>query len=371
MTRKPFRLAAAALLMMAPGIAWASSCGSGSDAFLLDWNSVTGKGSGFRQLAAAAEPVSATRSADDVAFTFSGNTNRFLSGYPVVNATFRGSNDSRSYSLAYAVDYSNNNQVVSLDLDFQNEVSDLAFQVLDIDSLPTQDGEGGFRDGVHITGYTAQGASVLPDLRIAENSYIYQGSPLDENQVVGYAGNASNGNDRGTLFVAFSAPVEKVVIHYTNGTYDPRGGYAPSSSPAPQGIALHDLSYCLPKLAEISTTKEQIIHAEGPAGCDLIPGEPDPEAQHAIPGACIEYRITATNTGGSLAEDLRIVDELNPNLLFVAAQQSGFAASGPGFGLTAPAPFQDCAGGSCTISIDSARLAPGEAGEILIRALLK
>ena len=132
MMRKPLRLAAAALLTMVPGFAWAA-CSSNSDAFLLDWNNVTGNGSGFRQLTATAAPASATRSADDVAFTFSGNTNRFLSGYPVVNATFRGSHDSRTYSLAYAVDYSNNNQVVSLDIDFQNEVSDLAFQVLDIE----------------------------------------------------------------------------------------------------------------------------------------------------------------------------------------------------------------------------------------------
>lgn len=368
--RTPLRLTAVACLALAPGLAQAA-CGTQDDAFLLDWNNITGKGSGFNSLVATAEPVSVQRSGNEVAFNFTQDTSRFLSGYPVVNATFRGSNDSRTYSLAYAVDYSRNSQLVSLDVDFDQEVSDLAFQVLDVDSLPSQDGEGGFRDGVHITGYGANGAAVLPDLRIAENSYIYQGSPLEENQVVGYAGNASNGNDRGTLYVSFNSPVDKVVIHYTNGTYNPLGGYAPSSNPSPQGIAIHDLSYCLPKLADIITTKEQKVHAETGSGCDAIPGEPDPEAQHAIPGACIEYRITAENAGGGLAQDLSIVDQLNPNLLFVAAQQSGFAASAPEFGLSTPIPFQDCAGGACTISIDKAQLAPGEVGEILIRALLK
>ncbi|MEM9937586.1 MAG: hypothetical protein AAF768_01950 [Pseudomonadota bacterium] len=97
----------------------------------------------------------------------------------------------------------------------------------------------------------------------------------------------------------------------------------------------------------------------------------------AIPGACIEYVITITNTGATAdATDLDIQDVLPAEVTFVDASldtstTTGFAAfGGTGPTLTEPAADTDCDGTdtTCEVSLTDALLAPGEVGIIRIRA---
>lgn len=339
-----------------------AACSYASDGFNLDWNSTSWTvGSSSRTVNAKA--LDTARSSDPVSFAFTGNTERYLSGYPVVNATFTGNHGGRAYSLAYAVDFSSNSQSVFLTINFTKAVENLSFEMLDVDALEATNGSGGFRDGLKITG-TGSTGTVLPALSKSSSSSIYLGSPLASNWALGYYFNASNSVD-GTLFVNFAQPVTRVVIEYTNGIY------APSSNPSAQGVALYDLNYCVSRTANVQTSKTQSVYGETAANCGVFPGTPDAKAEHALPGSCIEYKISANNSGDGAAENISLIDRLNPNLIFVNATQTGFGSSGTGLNFSAPAPYQDCTSGSCTISLSSARLQSAASGQILIRAIVK
>ena len=89
--------------------------------------------------------------------------------------------------------------------------------------------------------------------------------------------------------------------------------------------------------------------------------------QYAVPGACIEYVISATNDVGAAATatDIDISDVLPDEVAFVGVTQSGFTVAGV---LTPPA------GGcttSCTITLTGAELDPGDTGDVTIRATVR
>jgi len=98
--------------------------------------------------------------------------------------------------------------------------------------------------------------------------------------------------------------------------------------------------------------------------------------EYSLPGACIEYVITVTNSDTRDATAIAVVDNLPSELTFVAATSAGFAAATPGT-LSTPTLGDDCDTDGCTISLTGATLpAPtGSAtetiGTVTIRALLK
>jgi len=97
--------------------------------------------------------------------------------------------------------------------------------------------------------------------------------------------------------------------------------------------------------------------------------------QHAIPGACVEYVITASNGGPADALAMTIADTLPAELEFVAADFSGFTGS-PAFAPALPASGTNCASNGCVISLGTAELAGGTPGTpvegtLTIRALIK
>jgi len=166
--------------------------------------------------------------------------------------------------------------------------------------------------------------------------------------------------------VSFSAPVTRVTIDYSNSISPP------SPDPDPQGIGIYDLSYCSHRpRASISVTKTQKLHSQLPVNCDQIPGLPDDDGVFAVPGVCVEYKITAENLGDGTATGMDLTDRLNANLLYLAADYTGFSNGGEEFGITAPPPMTDCSGGACVIQLEDAQLAPGQTGVIVIRALVK
>lgn len=343
----------------------AQSCNKSLDGYRLDWSSQSW-GSGNTTGTYSVPKTSNSSETSPVKLTFSGSTNRFLSGYPIGTNKFTGGYGSSERSLAYAVDFSNNSQSITLTIDFAKAVSDLKFEMFDVDSLAASDGAGGFRDGLKLTG-TGPSGSVLPTLsKRASNSTIWLGNPLQSNWALGYYGNSDDLSANGTLYVSFPSPVTSVTIIYTNDIYPP------SDNPAPQGVSIHDLDFCIPtEAADVTASKSQLIHSHTPVGCDLIPGSREAGAEYALPGACVEYVITATNKGAGVADQVTLTDILDSRLIFRNAAHSGFSNGGASFGLTTPAPQRDCASSQCTIALRDAKLSPGQTGSITIRATIK
>ncbi|NNE58421.1 MAG: DUF11 domain-containing protein [Hellea sp.] len=125
--------------------------------------------------------------------------------------------------------------------------------------------------------------------------------------------------------------------------------------------------------AELTAVKAVDVFSQDGAGCATIPGTPT--SGYAIPGACVEYVITAENTGSEDATDIVISDTLATDLTFIAVTSSGFTG---GTFSSEPAANHDCAtiGTPCDIVFDTATLASGTpstptVGTITIRALVK
>ncbi len=119
---------------------------------------------------------------------------------------------------------------------------------------------------------------------------------------------------------------------------------------------------------DLTANKTVSIFTQDGSNCTTIPGTPGADPKYAVPGACVEYVITATNNGASApATNIDIQDILPGDLTFINAQQSGFT----GGSFTPPATNTDCAGNACTVSLTGATLNAGNSGTITIRALIK
>lgn len=137
--------------------------------------------------------------------------------------------------------------------------------------------------------------------------------------------------------------------------------------------------------ANIVAVKAVDIFAEVPNAtnnCAVIPGTPatqssDEDDQYAIPGACVEYTITATNSGAAAANSIDIADTLPDNLTFIAASATGFlngSAAQAGSFTTLPTANQDCFATPCVVEYTGGELQNGSTtpttGVVTIRAII-
>ena len=128
--------------------------------------------------------------------------------------------------------------------------------------------------------------------------------------------------------------------------------------------------------AEIEGEKTVTIYNEDGVGlgCATIPGTPVPNS-YSIPGACVEYVISVTNTGSQEATDIIVEDTLPDELEYSNAVFGGdFTGGTLSVPLTAPT---DCISGACVINLTGATLpapvppATSTIGTVTIRAILK
>jgi len=292
-----------------------------------------------------------------------GNTDRSLGGFPVSTDLFQGGLNDDSLALAY--DFAANNELIRVIIDLSTPVENVSLSIFDIDSLDATNGVGGFRDSVTVRGF--DGAFINANLSVpAAGSFVSITDPnLPPSSAIGGGGNAANASNLGNLDVTFDVPTRYVVVDYSNA-FNP-----PSANPAPQGIGIHDISFCIPRSAALEAEKTLTIHRENNVDCGVIPGTGDPEAEAAIPGACMEYVITVENLGPGFADEIALTDVLDDNLIFAGAAVSGFAFSGPGSGLIAPSAGTDCAGSACSVAISGGELAEGATGTITVRTEIK
>ncbi len=141
------------------------------------------------------------------------------------------------------------------------------------------------------------------------------------------------------------------------------------STTAPDGNESATASFIVAS-AEVTGTKDVAVFSEDGANCTVIPGTAT--GGYSIPGSCVEYTITVTNTGGEDATNVVVFDELDPNLTLVALDSTGFTG-GSFDALTMPL---DCTGGVCDVNFTGATLASGSVatptvGTVIIRAIVK
>jgi uncharacterized repeat protein (TIGR01451 family) len=114
--------------------------------------------------------------------------------------------------------------------------------------------------------------------------------------------------------------------------------------------------------ASLSASKTVAVVATNPTNCatDAIAGG------FAVPGACVEYVISAANAaGGAAATNIDINDVLPDEVQYVGATQSGFSVAG-----TLTTPGGGCTTG-CTVALTGATLNAGATGTVTIRALVR
>ena len=125
--------------------------------------------------------------------------------------------------------------------------------------------------------------------------------------------------------------------------------------------------------ADITAIKDVAMHSQDGSTCTAIPGTPV-AGGYFVPGGCVEYTITVTNSGSDAATDIDVSDTLPAELLFAAANTSGFTGGSLG---TLPAANTDCSGSACVISLTGATLpapvapATQTQGVVTIRAYVK
>ena len=129
---------------------------------------------------------------------------------------------------------------------------------------------------------------------------------------------------------------------------------------------------------EVTGVKSVSVFSESGAGCAVIPGAPATGTQYAVPGACVEYRITVTNNDEARPATAINVQDILPSELeyqAVAVEAGGDFTGTPS--ISAPATAgTDCATGACVIGLTGVELpaAPtggSSQGVLVIRATIK
>lgn len=373
MTIRSLISAAALALAVLAGPAHAQvACNNGDDGYLLDWQALNWSGGGTTlnqwtvNRISGGDPIT-------VSFQFSGNTARFQTGYPAVSDLANGGVTGQR-SLLPVLNFNNTSQNITLTVNFSTPVYNVSFPMFDVDTLAPTGGTGGFRDNVSIRGAnTITGTTnVVPSTRTptfslpttSQSPSTVELFPTDGGRVRGINGDSAVTQSLGTAITTFAAPINRFTwVYGNNGITTP--------NPAQQGVAINDITFCVPRFANVTATKNVTVHRQDAVSCGTIPGTPQGGLPAAIPGSCVEYVIQATNSGTGIARNLDLADVLPASHVYRGAQVTGFITTEPGYSFTTPANGTDCGGGSCTITLNNGRLNPGGVGTIRIRAEVK
>lgn len=169
---------------------------------------------------------------------------------------------------------------------------------------------------------------------------------------------------RATLVAALGSPLATNSVQFRlhawnagNAAGTLRITNAASAAAAARGIVV----YGDPR-AQVGVVKSVFIVPSSLAACTDLAFTPTAvlwNSHAALPGSCLEYRITATNTGLGAASVLALSDDLGANLFRAFAGFGGFAQVGS---CTVGAP--------CTVSASAASLATGGSGGFRVRVQL-
>jgi uncharacterized repeat protein (TIGR01451 family) len=126
-----------------------------------------------------------------------------------------------------------------------------------------------------------------------------------------------------------------------------------------------------PPQANITSSKTVSVHSSSPTDCDVIPGTVSALPPAAVPGSCMEYIINLENIGTGDASAFSVEDVLPPELIFQAAEFSGFISTDPSYVEIEPPIGSDCGVVTCTVRVEGAGLVAGGTAEIIVRSLIR
>lgn len=292
----------------------------------------------------ATDPVNAT--SINLDFELTGDTG-FLgqvagTNTPVSQTDYTGGVAPAEFSVGIAADFNTTAQFVTMEMDVGTPgvgVGAFQFTIFDVDL-------GGWVDRLQFRG-SLNGVDVAPLITPSSQNFV------SGNEAIGQIGNAAQTSSAGNVVVTFNQPVDKVEWDYGN---DASAG----PNPAFQIIAMHTITMCGRRQADITAVKT--VEVYDPAGLGL----------YMTPGNEVLYKITVTNsaTATAAAEDIDLSDTLPENLKFVSATTTGFV--GGAFGSPALPPTNtDCQVTACIIRYSGGDVPINSTAEIQVRALIK
>ena len=127
--------------------------------------------------------------------------------------------------------------------------------------------------------------------------------------------------------------------------------------------------------AQVAANKTGELVSQDGSGCTLAnPAVPLATTTGAfIPGACVQYVIEVTNSGTATANGVTIGDELQTDLVFVAAgPDTALGGNFTGTNGSIPAANQQCTSSNvCQVTLVDGELTSGETGRLIILARIK
>jgi uncharacterized repeat protein (TIGR01451 family) len=350
-----------------------TSCIDGDDGYVLDWQSrswTAGK------TGTASYSVSRTNDNSNpvtVNMNFTGNTNNLLNSYPIVTSGYEAGETSGTRSLLIPVNFDTSSQSIQMNMAFSTPVYNLNYTLTDLDYSAPSNSTGGYRDTITTSGSNSTTGSNVGTT--SKTPYFSLPTTTQAPSIVelftffpgagrGYNGGANSNSNIGNLIVDYSGPVNNAGFNYFNNSIS-------TNNPDQQLITLQKISFCVPRVANLSTTKTVKGHRIDNIACGTIPGTPQSGVPESIPGSCVEYTITITNAGSGKAYSVKLTDVLNSNFIYRGSSFSGFITTQSGYTQTAPTAGKDCSNSGCTVEVSNAILNSGSTGTIKIRAEVK
>ena len=214
------------------------------------------------------------------------------------NAAFGGQSPTRQnaftggllpaqFSLGQVVDQPSQSGRATTTITLPQIMRGAQFRIFDVDSNPGQ-----FADLVTVEG-RYQGSTVLPTLTNGVSNYVIGNSAYGDGASDSVAAD-------GNLVVTFTQPIDTIIVRYGNHSAAP-------VDPGQQGIAIHDITFCRP-FTTLTVDKTS----------RLIGDTVDMEGEdYRIPGAEIEYCMITTNTGDTIATEIRMTDILPLQMTYI------------------------------------------------------
>ena len=223
------------------------------------------------------------------------------SGFPAIGANYNGFD----HAFRLRANFANTNQLISLQYALGAPVSNLRFDVGDLDAGSATSPYTGWQDILTVTAFrggvevpvtaTPLGAAVAVD---AVNSY----STGLNATVYGLSGDVAAASTAGNARFTVTGPVDQIRIDYRAGNApDGIPGNGPSN-PVEQGINFGDLIFTAQ--ADLSLTK--------------LASNPAPAV-----GSTVTYTLTLTNGGPAVATGITVADVLPAGLSYVAGSIAG------------------------------------------------
>jgi len=214
-----------------------------AQAIVLDWSGVTWTAGSLSK----SFDIDSTNPGNDIRITISGDTSRFMSGYPAItddsSSGFSGGMGAGTKNLEMYVDFSSDTQVVKVSIDFlySTGVGEVGFTLFDVD-VGTGTPKTFIDQITKIYGTTTNGTFVAPTITDGTANSV---SGTGTNQVVTGTATSDSADADGNVSIFYSN------YGITNVTFTYGNSSAAQNNPASQSIGLYDINFKKPVVPEV------------------------------------------------------------------------------------------------------------------------